>query len=51
MVRADVPALSRAVPEDGNELNSMENLKRLNKPIQKLYFTPLVSARKCAGTG
>jgi hypothetical protein len=28
MVRAEVPALSRAVPQDGNELNSMENLKR-----------------------
>jgi hypothetical protein len=28
MVRAEVPALSRAVPQDGNERNSMENLKR-----------------------
>jgi hypothetical protein len=27
MVRAEVPALSHAVPQDGNELNSMENLK------------------------
>jgi hypothetical protein len=28
MVRAEVPALSRAVPQDGNELKSMESLKR-----------------------
>jgi hypothetical protein len=28
MVRAEVPALSHAVPQDGNELNSMDNLKR-----------------------
>jgi hypothetical protein len=28
MVRAEVPALSRAVPQDGSELNSMEDLKR-----------------------
>jgi hypothetical protein len=28
MVRAEFPALSRAVPQDGNELNSKENLKR-----------------------
>jgi hypothetical protein len=27
MVCAEVPALSRAVPQDGNELNSMQNLE------------------------
>jgi hypothetical protein len=46
MVRAEVPALSRAVPQDGNELDSMENLKHLNKPIRKIYFSLLGRGEK-----
>jgi hypothetical protein len=44
MGRAEVPALSRAVPQDGNELNGMGNLKRQNKPMQK--STSLVIGEK-----
>jgi hypothetical protein len=44
MVRAEVPALSRAVLQDGIELNSMENLKRTN--TNKLYFSLLVKGEK-----
>jgi hypothetical protein len=39
MVRAEVPALSRRVPQDGNELNGTEDLKRQNKPIQNLLLS------------
>jgi hypothetical protein len=37
MVRAEFPALSRAVHQDGNELNSIANIKRTT-PIQNLLF-------------
>jgi hypothetical protein len=39
MVRAEAPDLSCAVPQDGNEFNSLENLKRQNKPIQNLLLS------------
>jgi hypothetical protein len=41
MVWAQVPALSRAVPQDRNKLKSMEILKRYNKAIHFSDFRAL----------
>jgi hypothetical protein len=39
-VRAEVPAVVRAVPQDGNELNCMENLNGKKQTNTKIYFSP-----------
>jgi hypothetical protein len=46
MARTEVPALSRAVPQDGNELNSMENFKTVEQTNTKIYFSLLVRGEK-----
>jgi hypothetical protein len=45
MVRAEATALSRTFPQDGNELNSMENLNGKTNQY-KIYFFLLVRGEK-----